>query len=287
MIIDFHTHIAPPWLRENRDEYIGRDPCFDTLYSNPKARLVTADELVASMDNAGVDVSVALNIGWTDHELCVATNDYILDSVSKYSGRLIGFCAVQPSAGEAALREIERCARAGARGIGELRPDIQGFDVRDSHLIGPLASALKQYDMLVLTHSSEPVGHRYPGKGSVTPELLFSFVSAMNGATVICAHWGGGLPFYYLMPEVAEALKNAYFDTAATHFLYQPAIYSWVADIAGVDRILMGSDYPLISQERHIREIRSLKASERLKAGILGENAHRLLFPGGRGGKWS
>ncbi|GAH31366.1 unnamed protein product, partial [marine sediment metagenome] len=61
MIIDFHTHIFPPRVRERRDEYIKRDPCFSLLYSQPEARLVTAEELIDSMDEAQVDLSVALN----------------------------------------------------------------------------------------------------------------------------------------------------------------------------------------------------------------------------------
>ena len=38
--------------------------------------------------------------------------------------------------------------------------------------------------------------------------------------TIIAAHWGGGLPFYALMPEVRDALQNVWFDTAAGHLLY-------------------------------------------------------------------
>jgi hypothetical protein len=64
VIIDFHTHIFPAWLRERRDEYIKRDACFSLLYSQPKARLATAEELLGAMDEAGIDLSVVLNIGW-------------------------------------------------------------------------------------------------------------------------------------------------------------------------------------------------------------------------------
>ncbi|MCK4721979.1 MAG: amidohydrolase family protein, partial [Dehalococcoidia bacterium] len=128
MIIDFHTHIVPPWIKERRQEYLGRDPLFDHLYSNPKSKLATADELVASMDDKGVDISIALNIGWTSHELCRETNDYIMEAVAHYPKRLVGFCAIQPKAGDVAIAELERCAKGGLRGIGELRPDVQGFD---------------------------------------------------------------------------------------------------------------------------------------------------------------
>jgi len=65
MIIDFHTHVFPAHIKKNRSKYIDSDPCFAVLYSNPKAKLVTADELIAGMDEAGVDISVIANYGWT------------------------------------------------------------------------------------------------------------------------------------------------------------------------------------------------------------------------------
>ena len=75
MIVDFHTHIFPPQIKKNRSKYIDSDSCFAILYSSPKAKLATADELIASMDEEGIDISVIANYGWTTHELCVETND--------------------------------------------------------------------------------------------------------------------------------------------------------------------------------------------------------------------
>ncbi len=277
MIIDFHTHIFPPWIKEKRDEYLKRDSCFSLLYSQPKAKLVTAEELIASMDENGIDLSVALNIGWVSHELCVATNDYILDSISRYPDRLIGFCSVQPKAGDAAIIELERCAKAGARGIGEMRCDVQGFDLTDKTIMKPLVDAVMKHNLIFLTHSSEPVGHQYIGKGSITPDVLYSFIVSFPNLKLVCAHWGGGLPFYALMPEVAKVLTNVFFDTAATVFLYQPQIFSQVSDIIGSDKILFGSDYPLISQSRIMAQIQSLELAKKDKTKILGGNAQKIL----------
>ena len=277
MIIDFHTHIFPPWLREKRDEYVKSDPCFSLLYSQPKARMATAEELLASMDEAGVDLSVVLNAGWVSHELCVKTNDYILDSVSRYPTRLVGFCAIQPRAGDAAIAEIERCAKAGAKGIGELRSDVQGFDLTDKKTMKPLVDAVLKHNLIFLTHSSEPVGHEYSGKGSITPDILCSFIAAFPNLKLVCAHWGGGLPFYALMPEVARALANVFFDTAATVFLYKPEIFEQMSRIIGSDKILFGTDYPLIHQDRVIAQVQSARLPEEDKARIMGANARKLL----------
>ena len=278
VIIDFHTHIFPPWLRERRDEYVKSDPCFALLYSQAKARIATAEELLAAMDGAGIDSSVVLNIGWVSHELCVKTNDYILDSVSRYPRRLVGFCAIQPRAGDAAIAEIERCAGAGAKGIGELRSDVQDFDLADKKTMKPVVDAALKHDLIFLTHSSEPVGHEYFGKGRITPAILYSFITAFPNLKLVCAHWGGGLPFYALMPEVARILANVFFHTAATVFLYKAEIFQQVSSMISSDRILFGTDYPLIHQNRVLAQVQSARLPAKDKAKILGGNARKLLY---------
>ena len=277
VIIDFHTHIFPPRLRENREEFLGHDPLFTHLYSDPKAKVATAEELIASMDEEGIDISIILNIGWTDHELCLQTNDYIMEAISRYPDRLVGFCAIQPRAGKAAIAEIERCVRGGIRGIGEIRPDIQGFDLGDEAIMNPVIEAARRHGLVLLTHSSEPVGHEYKGKGNITPDILYRFICRFPQLPIVCAHWGGGLPFYALMPEVKTALGNVFFDTAASPFLYRPEIFKHVAEIVGVDKILFGSDYPLMPPSRIIKQLRSLNMGPEAEALILGGNAKRLL----------
>jgi len=277
MIIDFHTHVFPAHIKKNRSRYIDSDPCFAVLYSNPKAKLVTADELIAGMDEAGVDISVIANYGWTTHELCVETNDYILESIARYPERLVGFCSVQPQSSEATIAEIERCAKGGIRGVGEMRPDIQLLDLGDKEIMEPFVKVMIEHGLILLTHASEPVGHEYPGKGSITPEMLYPFITSFPDLTVVCAHWGGGLPFYVLMPEVKKAMSNVFFDTAASPFLYTPQIYSQVIQLVGADKVLFGSDYPLLNQRQLLTEIGSLDLTEETKTLILAGNAQRLL----------
>ena len=277
MIIDFHTHIFSPRLRENREQYLGRDPCFAHLYSDPKAELATAEELIASMDQEGIDRSIVLNIGWASHQMCVETNDYIMEAIYRYPERLVGFCALQPMVGEAAVAELERCARGGMRGIGEMRPDTQGFDLGDEAMMRPIVEAAAEHRFILLTHASEPVGHLYSGKGNITPDILYRFICHFPQIPIVCAHWGGGLPFYALMPEVSQALENVFFDTAATPFLYRPEIFTHVAQIVGFDKILFGSDYPLLAPSRITSQLRSLGLGQEAEGLILGGNAERLL----------
>jgi predicted TIM-barrel fold metal-dependent hydrolase len=277
MIIDFHTHVLPPQVKEKRSEYAAKDTAFKQIYAGDNVKIATAQDLIQSMDRDGVDISVIVNYQWSTHAMCVETNDYIMESVARFPKRIIGFGAVNSFTDEASLKEIERFAAGGLKGIGELRPDTLKLDYTRADILKPFYDLLLKKKLIVLTHSSEPVGHVYPGKGEVTPGLLYSFISALPDAPVVCGHWGGGLPFYTLMPEVRAALENVYFDTAVSPFLYRPEIYGEISRLIGADRIIFGSDFPVIAQNRVINEIKAADISEDARQEILAGNAARLL----------
>ena len=277
MVIDFHTHVFPTDLRERRDDLLAGDLTLSTLYSNPAARMASAEELVSTMDGAGIDVSVMQGIGWNDVGLARHANDYAIEAVRRFPMRLRGFCSVNPRWGAAAVAEVERCAKAGLSGIGELHPDTQGFDLGDEATMAPIVEAATALGMPILTHASEPVGHPYAGKGRTTPDVLCRFIDNFPDAVIICAHWGGGLPFYALMPEVLASLQNVFFDTAASPFLYRPDVFPTVVQLVGDDKVLLGTDYPLIDQKRLIRQVTDAPTSDEAKDGILYTNAARLL----------
>jgi predicted TIM-barrel fold metal-dependent hydrolase len=276
MLIDFHTHIVPPRVKLNRDRYTS-DPLFRLLYGSSRAKLATVEDLVADMDKHGVDMSVILNIGWSSAALCAETNDYIMESVVRFPGRLAGFGTVQLGSGDAAFREVERCAKGAMKGIGEIRLDRREVEWEGPSLMDEFASTLAANGLILLVHSSEPVGHDYTGKGDTTPDVLYKLVTRYKQLKVVAAHWGGGLPFYALMPEVKAVLNNVLFDTAASPLLYTPLIYRQVIDIIGAGRVLFGSDYPLVRPGRLVREIRSLNLPVETEYLIMEGNARRLL----------
>ena len=277
MIIDSHTHIFPPRVVSHRDEYIHRDPCFALLYSNGKAKLATVQELLVSMDRFEIEISVIAGIGWTTPELCRESNDYLLECLTRYPHRLTGLASIQPKAGELALKELERCVKGGVRGIGEMRPDMQGFDLADDALLGELISFLISGKLAWLSHASEPVGRTYAGKGTITPEILYPFILRYPELKIVLAHWGGGLPFYALMPEVKASLQNVFFDTAASPYLYAPSVYRQALDIVGETKIVFGSDYPVVSQGRLLREIEAAGLGEKASSAIMCGNARRIF----------
>ncbi len=277
MIVDFHTHIFPPWLRDKREQYIERDATFGELLADPRAKMATAEDIVHAMDEDGVDVSVVMGIGWTDYTLARECNDYLVEATQRYPDRLVGFAGVSPTWGEDAVREAERCATVGLRGVGELHPDSQGFDLGDENVMTPLMEVVKHHGLIVTTHSSEPLGHSYAGKGETRPQVLWRFIQSFPDVIVVCAHWGGGLPFYALMPEVSEALTNVYFDTAASPLLYESQVFQTVAALVGPERILMGSDYPLMRSKRLLSQIADSSLPQGDRDAIAGRNAARLL----------
>ncbi|MCI0776870.1 MAG: amidohydrolase family protein [Chloroflexi bacterium] len=276
MIIDAHTHIFPPVVNEDRDAYLQRDTTFRELYTNPKARIATAEELIASMDEAGIDKSVACGFGWSDAELCREHNDYLLEAAERSGGRLIPFCTIQPS-DKAARDDLKRWASRGARGLGELRPVSQGYSLIDSDEADLLSWACDAYDLVLLFHASEPVGHAYPGKKGLPVEQLGRFIMDFPGVSVIGAHWGGGLPFYALMPEMRDTMGRFYVDSAATGLLYRPDVISRVIDLLGARHVLFGTDFPLVSQKAALDALREAPIDEEARALIEGGNARELL----------
>jgi predicted TIM-barrel fold metal-dependent hydrolase len=277
MRIDFHTHIFPPEIVQRRESYCARDPWFNALYGIPRARMASAEDLVAEMDVSGVDASVAFSFGWTDPALIVETNNYVLDAMRRYPSRIFGMAVSLPTSGEAAVYELERCAQAGMIGLGELMPHGQGYRLSDVALLAPLMEVARAHSLLVLSHCSEPVGHLYAGKGDVSLSDIVTFLTAFPDIRFIAAHWGGGLPFYTLMPEIRNITANVWYDTAATVYLYSQQIFRAAEALVGSERILFASDFGLLRQQRIIDHIAGSGLDEEAVRRVLGENARQLL----------
>jgi hypothetical protein len=155
-------------------------------------------------------------------------------------------------------------------------PDGQGYRLDDERTMAPIVEAVLHHDWVLLAHCSEPVGHLYPGKGSVTPDEVIRFARLFPDATLVCAHWGGGTIFYELMPEVRDVMRNVYYDTAASLYLYDDEIFSLAAKWAP-SKVLFATDYPLIMPGRFLRRLRSARMPTATQRRILGGNAWRVL----------
>ena len=277
MIIDFHTHIFPAPFREDRAPLLAADPAFRALYASPEARMAGAAHLIAAMDREGVDRSVVFGFPWQDPELYRRHNDYVLDAVGRHPERLIGLACFSPLA-EGAAREAERCLQSGLSGVGEIALYGAGITAEVVAALRELMSLCAAHDVPVLVHTNEPIGHSYPGKTPVTLRQIYDFIKAYPANRIILAHWGGGLFFYNLMKkEVPAVLANVWLDTAASPFLYRARIYPLAGELLGFDRILFGSDFPLLEARRYFREMEEAGLPPEAAAKVKGLNAARLL----------
>ena len=277
MVIDFHTHIFPESIRANREKYYPGEPAFRLLYESPKSKLIGAADLVAAMDANGVDKSVVFGFPWTAPKAFRENNDYIMAAVRRFPDRLIGLGCLDPFA-QKAEAETERCLAGGLAGIGELAFYRSGIDSACLDRLEPIMALCRERGAPVLIHTNEPVGHLYPGKTPNTLRQIYDLVRRFDKNTLVLAHWGGGVFFFSLLKkEVKQSLANVYYDTAASPFLYDPGIYALALKLAGPQKVLFGSDYPLIAPGRYLKELQGAGLSAREREDILGANAARLL----------
>ncbi len=277
MIIDFHTHVFPPLFRNDRNALFHREPAFKSLYRSAQSSLMGVSDLIRNMDEEGIHRSVIFGFPWEDEAHFRRHNDYIIESVQQYPDRLVGFCCFSILSPGGA-REAERCLKSGLSGVGELAVYGSGLTSDISDAFKDVMSLCSQYDVPMLLHVNEPVGHDYPGKAPITLRQIYRFVKTYPSNRIVLAHWGGGLFFFALMKkEVNEVLKNVWFDTAASPYLYIPNIYRIAGDVIGFEKILFGSDYPLLKPQRYFKEMALAGLSSHAVDQIAGLNAARLL----------
>jgi predicted TIM-barrel fold metal-dependent hydrolase len=277
MIIDVHTHIFPKAVRENREDYFDGEGPFQLLYDSPKSRLIDADALIESMDTHGVEKSVTFGFPWKKDDMTKQHNDYVLESIAKYPDRLIGLCCVDMYSKRAAS-EIERCLDAGFSGVGELAFYQSGIEAEALRMLDPVMALCREKDVPIMIHTNEPVGHLYPGKTPNTLAQIYDLAKTFPENKIILAHWGGGIFFYMLLKkEVKETLQNIYYDTAASPFLYDSDIYRVAISMAGAEKVLFGTDYPLITPKRYFKEIEQAGVSSKDNEKICGGNAAYLF----------
>ncbi|MBW2029556.1 MAG: amidohydrolase family protein [Deltaproteobacteria bacterium] len=276
-MIDFHVHIFPDSFIREREAFFAEEPGFKWLYDDPKANMSNREELIRVMDEEGVDKAVVFGFPWRTEDYFRRHNDYILESVHRHPERLIGFCCFSPTSPKAS-KETERCLESGLSGVGEIGFYDVSFEWEHIGALGAVMGLCREKEAPFVLHANEPVGHGYKGKTRMDLGLLYQFIRTYPSNRIVLAHWGGGLLFFALLKkEVREALARTWFDTAASPFLYRRDIYRVAGDIAGFDKILFGSDYPLLRPARYLDEMKETLPSPEFLKMITFENASRLL----------
>ncbi len=276
MIIDFHTHIFSSDLCRDRSNGLA-DTQFRSIYETEKSKLVSHQELMEAMKNSGIDYSVAMGFPWIDEVLCRAQNEYLRTVIELSGGVIIPFGSVPLHSATPPEEWVRGIKEMGLRGIGEVGFYRQGLTGNNLDFLKKVLAAAGKYSLPLCLHVNEPVGHHYQGKYDPNLRELYPVLSDYSDVPIILSHWGGGMVFYELMPEVSEALSHCYYDTAASPFIYSDAIYRIAPLMTGPKKILFGSDYPLLSWRRYYDAINRECVDEEIKADVLGRNAARLL----------
>lgn len=227
---------------------------------------VTADQLVAQMDEAGVRLGVVLSLayGWgsplraaeeDEYAKVRAENDWTAREVARFPDRLVAFCGVNPLK-DYALAEIERCSRElGMRGL-KLHFGNSGVDVRNPEHVQKVRAVFRAANglgMPILAH----LWTRDPSYGRAHSEIfLEQILPEAPDVTVQVAHMadaGPGYTFDAALEPLAQAVaagdprtRNLYFDATTNVTLQMPVAQAEllarrIREI-GPERILFGSD---------------------------------------------
>ncbi len=286
MIIDAHVHYTPPALREQLPKM--GEPYWTLLLNSPQSiqGWVSAEKMLSDMDRAAVDKVILVGEYFQQHENCVARNNAVLDLINRYPERIAALAIVNPNVGQSAVAEVHRCLDAGMIGVGELNFYAQNFEV-NTPAFREICQLCAERSLPVNLHGSEPVGGYYLGKSTTPLHSYYQLAADFPALKLIYAHWGGGLPFYELMPRTRRTLANVYYDTAASPLLYPTGrIFKTALTCIESHKIIYGSDYPLKIYPRKMKEpnfelflaaIRKHVPDEAMQAKILGENMVQLL----------
>lgn len=292
-VIDGHVHIYPPdlnlapaqWARDRQEQHWSLLCARVRGNGQPVQGFPSVDELLRAMDEAGVERAVLQCWYWEKHDTCAWQNRFYAECIRQHADRLSALAAFHPSAGHEAVRaELLWAKQHDFCGLGELSPHSQIFPIDDEVWSTALALA-GELSLPVTLHVTEPLGRGYPGRVLTPLDDFVTLARKHPTTTFVLAHWGAKLPFDAHLGATITSLRNVYYDTAASPLLYDISVFREFFDRAGYDRVLFGSDFPLIlfpaREQRpgiasflHALDEAGLTSEERV--GLLRENAKAL-----------
>jgi hypothetical protein len=208
------------------------------------------------------------------------TNEEIAELAHKNADVAIPFASINPHRGEAGVREARRLIKDfGVRGF-KFHPSVQDFMPND-HLVYPLYEVIAEAKLPALFHTGQTgVGAGTPGGGGIrlkysNPMLLDDVAADFPDMPIVLAH--PSFPWQEEALSVATHKPQVYIDLSGWSPKYFPPILVQYANTLLKEKILFGSDYPVMAPERWMADFDKLPIKPEVRPLILKGNAARLL----------
>ena len=212
------------------------------------------------------------------------SNEEIAQAAAEHPDVLIPFGSIDPARGAAGIRAARRLVvDHGVRGF-KFHPSIQAFEPNDRRHY-PLWAELEALGVPALFHTGQTgIGSGLPGGRGIKlrysdPMLLDDVAADFPGLTVIMAH--PSVPWQDAAIAVAQHKANVYIDLSGWSPKYFPPQLVRAANTMLKNKVLFGSDYPLLTPERWIADFANLEIKDDVRPLIMKENAVRALALGG------
>ncbi|MBQ4282797.1 MAG: amidohydrolase family protein [Lachnospira sp.] len=263
MIIDFHTHIFPEKIVAKTIETLEQRAGIKASTDG------TLNGLIASMDKAGIDMSVVLPVV-TKPSQFNTVNEYAKYVNETYGDRLISFGGIHPDS-EDYKAQLDTIKSLGLPGI-KLHPDYQGVMIDDPRYMNIIEYA-DSLGLIILTHAGVDIG--LPEPVHCTPDRMRRVIDDIKPKKMVVAHFGG----YDCWEQVYECLagEDVYLDTAFTLDYIGEEMFYKILDKHDAKKILFASDSPWSDANRGVQLLKRMPLREDVINNILYGNAKRLL----------
>jgi predicted TIM-barrel fold metal-dependent hydrolase len=208
------------------------------------------------------------------------SNEEIAEAAAEHPDVLVPFGSIDPARGVSGIRAARRLVEQhGVRGF-KFHPSIQAFEPNDRRVY-PLYEELQSLGVPALFHTGQTgIGSGLPGGRGIKlrysdPMLLDDVAADFPGLTIIMAH--PSVPWQDAAIAVAQHKANVYIDLSGWSPKYFPPQLVRAANTLLKDKVLFGSDYPLIRPERWIKDFAALDIRDEVKPLIMKDNAIRAL----------
>jgi uncharacterized protein len=206
-------------------------------------------------------------------------NEEVIEAARANPDVLIAFGSVDPHKGKLAVREAHDLIDAGVAGF-KFHPNTQAFWPNDREYY-PLYDAISQAGLIALFHSGTTgIGAGMPGGGGVrlkysNPMVVDDVAADFPELKIILAH--PSFPWQDEALAIAVHKPNVYIDLSGWAPKYFPENLVRYTNTQLRHKMLFGSDFPLITPDRWLREFEQLPIKDEVRPLVLKENAARLL----------